>query len=161
MAASAGAATGILAGRMKDGDKAGAAKDPRKKINRKGSLATEEFEAAARWLALDFPMHSPPDRRHRRPRSCPSPDKPRSGKRKPGRVGQTGGRRPRRARGLNPGELLAHVCEVLRLFPDAGNQAVAEMIGRLKREKEARAAAVTVRPVGRGRKPKRRARRRE
>jgi hypothetical protein len=36
VAVSAGAATGILAGRMKDGDKAGAAKDPRKEINGKG-----------------------------------------------------------------------------------------------------------------------------
>lgn len=161
MAASAGAATGILAGRMKDGDKAGAAKDPRTKINRKGSLAIEEFEAAARWLALDFPMHSPPARQHRRPKSCPSPGKPRSGKRKPGKVEQTGGGRPRRDRGLNPGELLEHVCEVLRLFPGAGDQAIAEMVGRLKREKAAGAGAAKVRPDGRGRKPGRRARRRE
>lgn len=104
-----------------------------------------------------FPMPSKPDRHPPRPQSRPSPGLPRAGESKPAKAEPTRGERPCRVRGLDPTDLFAHVCEVMRLFPGAGDQAIAEMVGRLKREKVAAATAGKVRPGGRRRNTRRRA----
>jgi hypothetical protein len=41
---------------------------------------------------------------------------------------------------LDATDLFAHVCEVMGMFPNAGDQAIAEFVGRLKREKQAGSA---------------------
>jgi hypothetical protein len=43
-------------------------------------------------------------------------------------------RRPRRRKGARDAavDLFAHVCEVMGLFPKEGNEALAELVGRMK-----------------------------
>jgi hypothetical protein len=55
-------------------------------------------------------------------------------------------------------DLLAHVCEVMGLFPRAGDQALAEWVAKMKAERQAGAAVKKSRRAGssQGARPKRR-----
>ena len=59
-------------------------------------------------------------------------------------------RRPRRRRnaGGNSVDLFAHICEVMGLFPNEANQALAELVGRMKTERLAGAAVKRGRRAG-------------
>jgi hypothetical protein len=45
-------------------------------------------------------------------------------------------------------DLLAHVCEVMELFPVAGEQAIAELVGKMQTDRPAGAAAGKRRRAG-------------
>ena len=86
------------------------------------------MEAVARGPPRHSPMHHRSSRSTRTGRGDRRRGKAqlvRAG-RAPG-AGRPGARRRRRA----SGDLLAHVCEIVALFPDEGAQALAELVGRL------------------------------
>jgi len=59
-------------------------------------------------------------------------------------------RQPRRRKGAGEDavDLFAHVCEVMGLFPKEGNEALAELVGRMKAERLAGAAVKQGRRAG-------------
>jgi hypothetical protein len=56
--------------------------------------------------------------------------------------------RRRRNGGGDSVDLFAHVCEVMGLFPNEANQALAELVGRLKAERLSGAAVKKSRRAG-------------
>ena len=68
--------------------------------------------------------------------------------------GQEAGRGKRRARAAanDPTSLLAHICEVMGLFPAAGEQVLVELAGGMKTERRTGAAVQRGRRAGHSRK---------
>jgi hypothetical protein len=64
----------------------------------------------------------------------------------------TRGSRRRKSAGDETVDLLAHVCEVMGLFPREGDQALAEWIARMKAERQAGAADQKSRCAGSSRR---------
>jgi len=65
----------------------------------------------------------------------------------------TGARRRRRRRAAP--DLLTHLCEIMKLFPDEGDRALAELVGRMRVDGRAGAAVEESRRAGLRRGPRR------
>jgi len=97
---------------------------------------------------LHSPMHHKSDSHHRKSRHGRYGSKPGVAHAK--RAEMKIARRPRRRRtaGDESVDLLAHVCEVMGLFPREGDQALAEWVAKMKAERQAGAAVKKSRRAG-------------
>ena len=106
-------------------------------------------------------MHHKSDSHHRKHPPGRQGSKPGTTRANRAEKKTTRGSRRRRSAGDETVDLLAHVCEIMGLFPRAGDQALAEWIARMKAEEQAGAADKKSRRAGSSRRarPKRRPKR--
>jgi hypothetical protein len=91
-------------------------------------------ERAARAVTPASPMHHKPDNHHRKPLNGHRADRPAPAGGKPTKRNATRGQQ-KWAAGQDRISLFAHLCEVMGLFPRAGNLAIAEMVTKLRTER--------------------------
>lgn len=101
---------------------------------------------------LHSPMHHKSDSHHRKHPPGRQGSKPGTTRANRAEKKTTRGSRRRRSAGDETGDLLAHVCEVMGLFPREGDQALAEWIARMKAEGQAGAAVKKSRRAGSSRR---------
>lgn len=97
-------------------------------------------------------MHHKSDSHHRKHQPGRQGSKPGTTRANRAEKKTTRGSRRRRPAGDETGDLLAHVCEVMGLFPREGDQALAEWIARMKAERQTGAAAKKSRRAGSSRR---------
>jgi hypothetical protein len=93
-------------------------------------------------------MHHKSDSHHRKHQPGRQGSKPGTTRANRAEKKTTRGSRRRKSAGDETVDLLAHVCEVMGLFPREGDQALAEWIARMKAERQAGAAVQKSRRAG-------------